>query len=66
MDMFEQIPRWDDEPEDPETYWQRKLEEARAADEGERQEHLHQQLIDSGQVSIGRPCLVPRPDRTKR
>jgi len=62
--MSERFPRWDDEPEDPEVYWRRKLQEARARDDAERQAELQDQ-INHGRRSPGRPFLVRKetPER---
>lgn len=54
------VPRWDDEPEDPKLYWDRKLREARARDELKRREREEQRLIDNREMSLGRPFLVPK------
>lgn len=46
------FPRWDDESEDPDVYWERKLQEARRHDEVRCQVREQQ--------TVGRPFLVPK------
>lgn len=59
MDVLPRIPTETMNPKIRTWTESQKLREARARDEVRRQERLDQQLIGSGQASIGKPRLVP-------
>ena len=56
------VSKWDDEPEDPKTFWNREFREVRERLKiNHRVEINHRQrqrAIDSGVVSLSRPFLV--------
>jgi hypothetical protein len=58
-------PTWDQPLEDPKAGQIESCVKPRARDQLESERRLNQQRIDSGEICIGRPRLVPRPNRNR-